>query len=73
VGIETVEGAPNIWETEYPFPVAFIFGNEALGVEQETLLACDQLAKLPAYGKKNSLNVANCASVVVYDAIARLV
>lgn len=69
IGIETVEGAPDIWDVELDFPVAFVFGNEALGVERETLEACDLIAKLPAFGRKNSLNVANCASTVLYRAI----
>jgi len=72
VGVETVEGAPDIWDVQLQFPVAFIFGNEALGIEKETLSACDHLAKLPAFGWKNSLNVANCATAVVYQAIRQL-
>jgi len=72
VGIETVEGAPDIWDVDLQFPVAFVFGNEALGMEKETLQSCDVIARLPAYGWKNSLNVANCAAVVVYQAIRQL-
>ena len=72
VGIETVQGADPVWEIQFKFPVAFVFGNEALGVERKTLEACDRIARLPAYGHKNSLNVANCASVVLYQAIRQL-
>lgn len=72
VGIETVKDVPPIWEIEFDFPVAFVFGNEALGVEEETLRECDVLARLPSYGRKNSLNVANCASVVLYQALHQL-
>ncbi len=72
IGIETVAGAPDIWDIEFHFPVAFVFGNEALGMEKETLQSCDIIARLPAYGWKNSLNVANCAAVVVYQAIRQL-
>lgn len=72
IGIETVEDAPDIWDVPLQFPVAFVFGNEALGVDKNTLLACDVIAKLPAFGWKNSLNVANCATVVVYQAIRQL-
>ncbi len=72
IGIETVEGAPDIWDVELDFPVAFIFGNEALGIQHETLEACDVIAQLPSFGWKNSLNVANCAAVVVYQAIQHL-
>jgi len=72
IGIETVEGAPDIWNVEMNFPVAFVFGNEALGIQRETLESCDVIAQLPAFGWKNSLNVANCAAVVVYEAIQQL-
>lgn len=72
VGIETVKNAPTIWQVRFNFPVAFVFGNEALGVERDTLQECDTIAKLPAFGRKNSLNVANCASAVLYQAIQRL-
>jgi len=72
VGIETIEGAPDIWDVELRFPVAFVFGNEALGIARETLGHCDLLAKLPVFGTKNSLNVSNCAAVVLYTAIRRL-
>jgi len=69
IGIETVEGSPDLWDIELQFPVAFVLGNEALGVEKETLAECDAIARLPVYGIKNSLNVANCAAVVLYSAI----
>ncbi|NOZ24446.1 MAG: RNA methyltransferase [Planctomycetes bacterium] len=72
VGIETVEGAQCIWDIDLQFPVAFVLGNEVLGVERETLKECDALAKLPVFGRKNSLNVANCAAVVVYSAIQQI-
>jgi len=69
VGIETVEGSPDLWDINLQFPVAFVLGNEALGVEKETLAECDAIARLPVYGIKNSLNVANCAAVVLYSTI----
>lgn len=69
IGIETVEGSPDLWDIGLQFPVAFVLGNEALGVEKETLAECDAIARLPVYGIKNSLNVANCAAVVLYSAI----
>jgi 23S rRNA (guanosine2251-2'-O)-methyltransferase len=72
LAIETVEGAANIWDIDFQFPVAFVFGNEALGITQDALEACDVLARLPVFGVKNSLNVANCAAVVVYSAIRQL-
>ena len=44
----------------------FVFGNEALGLQEETLKVCDRFISLPAFGLKNSINVSNCASVVMF-------
>jgi tRNA G18 (ribose-2'-O)-methylase SpoU len=71
VAVETVENAPVAWELDYNWPVAFVLGNEALGVSEDTLAACDACVQLPVFGLKNSLNVGNCAAVVVYDAVRR--
>jgi tRNA(Leu) C34 or U34 (ribose-2'-O)-methylase TrmL len=37
----------------------------------EVLKACDGILSLPTYGIKNSLNVANCVSVVIWDTLRR--
>ena len=44
----------------------FIFGNETEGVTQETRDAVTQHIFLPMRGKKESLNVAVCAAVILY-------
>jgi tRNA G18 (ribose-2'-O)-methylase SpoU len=72
VAVETVASAPLLWEARWTWPVAFVFGNEALGVAEDTLAAVDQIVRLPVFGLKNSLNVANCAAVVLYEAVHRL-
>ena len=37
----------------------------------ETIAACDCIVCLPMFGKKTSINVGNCAAVVLYAATAR--
>jgi 23S rRNA (guanosine2251-2'-O)-methyltransferase len=69
VGLETVAEAPLVWDLEWRFPLVFLLGNEALGVANPALQACDQVARLPVFGHKNSLNVGNCAAVAVYQAL----
>ena len=66
IGIETVENATCIWDADLPEKTCFIFGNEALGLQEETLKVCDSFISLPAFGLKNSINVSNCASVVMF-------
>ena len=72
VGVETAQGALDIWRVTFEFPVALVFGNEALGISKETLERCDVLAKLPVFGRKNSLNVSNCAAAVLYSVIQQI-
>ncbi len=60
------------WEMPFEYPLALVFGNEALGVMPETLAACDGMLSLPMLGTKTSINVGNCAAVVLYAVLAHL-
>lgn len=66
-GVDTISEADVFWEFKADGPIAIVLGNEALGVQEETLKVCDGYIKLPAYGLKNSINVSNCAAVVLFD------
>lgn len=68
-GVETVEDARSVWEVSFDFPAAFVLGNEALGISREALALCDEFVELPCFGVKNSINVGNCAAVVLYAAL----
>lgn len=70
-GVETATAAHSVWEARFHFPAVFLFGNEALGVSADALNQCDGLVALPCLGQKNSINVANCAAVVLYAALAQ--
>ena len=59
------------WEKNYEFPLAVVFGNEALGVSEEALALCDASVSLPMFGTKVSINVGNCAAVVLYMIVAK--
>ena len=47
--------------------IALIFGNEAAGVEQETLHQCDGCIEIPQLGMKHSLNISVAAGVVLWE------
>ncbi len=49
--------------------LALVFGNEVDGLSKEDLKLCDMVAQLPMLGKKESLNVAVCAGIVLYSLI----
>ncbi|MCK5834177.1 MAG: TrmH family RNA methyltransferase [Lentisphaeria bacterium] len=72
LAVETVADAPMVWDCNIQPKTAFVFGNEALGITEEALAACDGFVRLPVFGFKNSLNVGNCASVIAYEAVRQL-
>lgn len=48
-------------------PVAWLFGNEARGLEEQALDLADRVLKLPIFGRAESLNLATAASVCLYE------
>ena len=68
-GVETAAGARSVWHTSFSFPAALVLGNEALGVSADALELCDECVAVPCFGAKNSVNVGNCAAVVLYAAL----
>ncbi|HCE46466.1 MAG TPA: hypothetical protein DET40_23220 [Lentisphaeria bacterium] len=70
LAVETGTGGTCAWEKDYEFPLGLVFGNEALGILPETISICDGIVNLPMFGFKSSINVGNCAAVVLYSIIA---
>ncbi len=50
-------------------PIALVLGSEERGISHETLSECDFAVKLPMQGHIGSLNVANAASVAIYEVV----
>lgn len=48
-------------------PTAWLFGNEARGLEEDALALVDLSLRLPIYGAAESLNLATAASVCLYE------
>nr|WP_206687662.1 RNA methyltransferase [Microbacterium yannicii] len=48
-------------------PTAWLFGNEARGLEDDALSLVDLSLRLPIYGAAESLNLATAASVCLYE------
>ena len=48
-------------------PTAWLFGNEARGLDEAALAHADQSLRLPIYGRAESLNLATAASVCLYE------
>lgn len=47
-------------------PTAWLFGNEARGLDAEQLARADRALRLPIFGRAESLNLATAASVCLY-------
>jgi tRNA G18 (ribose-2'-O)-methylase SpoU len=80
VGMETTEKSQCYTKEFYPgqgeftvngkFPehgTVLILGNEVTGVDTEILPLLDKIVEIPMFGTKNSLNIAACAPVVMYE------
>lgn len=48
-------------------PTAWLFGNEARGLDEAALSLVDLTLRLPIYGRAESLNLATAASVCLYE------
>ncbi len=48
---------------------AFVLGNEVRGLSKQTLKKCDKIIEIPMHGKKESLNVAVTAGIVLFHII----
>jgi TrmH family RNA methyltransferase len=51
-------------------PHAWVMGNEAWGLGSDVLEACDDVVRIPIYGKAESLNLAMAATVFLYTSAA---
>ena len=65
--VELTKNAVNFQNIKYPTKIALIFGNEKKGVSEDILRKVDKSIYIPMRGKKESLNVANCASIILYE------
>ncbi|MFM6969844.1 MAG: RNA methyltransferase [Sediminibacterium sp.] len=52
-------------------PIAFVFGNEVDGVDQEVIKLCDGVIEIPQWGMKHSLNISVAAAVVLWEFVRK--
>jgi len=48
-------------------PTAWVFGNEARGLDEASVALADRALRLPIFGRAESLNLATAASVCLYE------
>ena len=66
--VELADDSEDFQNFKYPNEFALVFGHEKKGVDDEILKLSDKIISIPMRGKKESLNVANTASIVLYEA-----
>ena len=58
-----------IYDTDLSLPTAIILGSEEDGISDDYLKMCDAKAKIPLYGKIESLNVSVSTGVMLYEVV----
>lgn len=58
----------NKFSVEKDTKIAFVFGNEVKGVQQEIIDESDFCLEIPQYGTKHSLNISISAGIVIWHA-----
>lgn len=71
LGMETTERSVRYTKLSYAnyqtSGIAIVLGNEVTGVDTEIMPLLDLVIEIPMFGSKNSLNIAACAPVVLYE------
>lgn len=65
----TEKTTKDIYQPDYTAPTAIIMGSEEDGIANELIRIADHLAKIPMFGKIESLNVSVSTGVILYEAI----
>ncbi len=65
-GIETVCGSESYIHYNWNEKGVVVFGNEEYGISSHVMKICDDFVHIPMFGVKNSLNVANSVSIIVF-------
>ncbi|MEV0590037.1 TrmH family RNA methyltransferase [Nonomuraea cavernae] len=61
-------GATDIADLDLTGPTLLVIGNETTGLSAGWRESCDMMARIPIVGSASSLNAANAATVVLYEA-----
>lgn len=65
-----LEDAVDYRDIDYTGKIALVIGNEGNGMSSSVKKACDYIAKIPMYGKINSLNASVAAGIMIYEVIS---
>jgi len=63
------EGSQLIHELDLNMPLALVIGNEHRGIGRLVMETCDLTARIPMYGKTESLNASVAAGILMYEVV----
>jgi len=67
IAVEQHPRARSYTDAKSEGPIACVFGNEVDGVPKEVIEECDDVIEVPMFGTKESLNVAVCAGIILFN------
>ena len=73
VAVELAHGSVRYDKAKFKFPVCFVFGHEVEGISDEGMNEIDIAIDVPMLGRANSLNVATCYGIIVYEALKKFI
>ncbi|MHB8780642.1 MAG: TrmH family RNA methyltransferase [Candidatus Geothermincolia bacterium] len=59
----------SMWDVDMRGPIAIMLGNEARGLSAEHAALADESVRIPIIGRAESLNVAEAATVILYEMV----
>lgn len=65
-----LENAQDYRDIDYTGKIGLVIGNEGSGISKIVREECDYIAKIPMYGKINSLNASVAAGIMIYEMIS---
>jgi len=71
VAVEQCSSAKDYRTLTLSSPRVFVFGNEVEGIPDEIIAECSSAVEISLYGKKESLNVAVAAGIVLFHMISK--
>ena len=72
IGVETMAGSAPCHGYAWPRKAVLVVGNEEYGISPHVLRVVEDMVHIPMYGRKNSLNVANATTAILYQAVFSL-
>lgn len=65
IAIETSKEAKNTYQVNLDRKIAFVVGNEKVGIDESTIDICEEVIYIPMMGHNKSMNVSHAATIVL--------